>query len=100
MCPKEQFCGLEILETKAALATAHFNHEAGAIAKVLQEMGCYHGHYRVRQLKAEDEERIKKSIRKEKEEEKKRRKQRRRWRKGVEEIQIDYQRMTYGAGEF
>ena len=40
MCPKEQFCGLEIVETAAALATAHFNHGAGAIAKVLQEMGC------------------------------------------------------------
>ena len=70
MCPKEQFCGLEIVETAAALATAHFNHGAGAIGKVLQEMGCYHGHYTTGQLKAEDEEWIKQSIWKEKEEKK------------------------------
>ena len=65
-----QFCGLEIVETAAALATAHFNHGAGAIAKVLQEMGCYHGHYTTGQLKAEDEGWIKQSIWKEKEEKK------------------------------
>ena len=100
LCPKEQFCGLEVVETAAALAVIHFNNGSVALLKVLTEMGCSLGEFTHRQLLSEDRMRVQKSNKKETESEKRSRKRRRRRRKGLEDQQKDVEGVTYAAGGF
>ena len=100
MCPKEQFCGLGVVETAAALAVLRFNNGGISLLKVLHEMGCHRGIFTEQHLYAEDERRVAKSIVKASQAEKKRRKQRRRMRKGLEERVQDAEGETYAPGTF
>ena len=77
MCPKEQFCGLGLVETATALAVLRFNNEGISLLNVLHEMGCHRDIFTEQHLYAEDERRVAKSIVRASQAEKKRRKQRR-----------------------
>ena len=60
MCPKEQFCGLAVVEIAASLAVLHFNDGALPILTVLRHMGCLPGMFTGSQLRCEDKVRIRK----------------------------------------
>ena len=86
------------MEIAASLAVLHFNDGALPILKVLRHMGCLPGMFTESQLQSEDKVRIGKGRKKVSTEEKSRRKQRRRWKKGVEDRQLEAEDDTCGAG--
>ena len=64
------------------MAILQFNNRAMAFLKVLEEMGCSHGHFTFEQFSRKDQDQLRKSKKKETKEEKKRRK------KGLEDQQV------------
>lgn len=100
ICPKEGFCGKDVVEMSAHLAAAQFNYGAVTLMAVLRNMGCTIGVFTEQSLRRQDAKRLNKAAKKMDEGEKKRRKVRRRRRKGLEEQQLDLEGVTYAAGEF
>ena len=82
MCPKEGFCGREVVELAVSLATIAFNDGALGLQKVIIEMGCVPGHFTATALSQEDSRQVWKAVFAMSAGEKRRRKQRRRRRKG------------------
>ena len=100
MCPKEGFCGVEVVQIATGLAVCTFNFEAVSMPEILHEYACVRGVLTSTAAEREDVQRVRKADRKASPAEKESRKKRRRHRKGWEEATIEAKGPEYEAGAF
>ena len=100
LCPKESFCGSEMVHAAANLATIKFNAGSLKLAAVLREIGCSTTVEGVHSLTSLDAIRVEKARRKHSDEEKRSRKRRRNVKKGFEEDVADEEGVVYECGAF
>ena len=100
ICPKERFCGVDVVSLACSLAVCIFNHGSITLCDVLKEADCLAGQYTRSALEMEDCKRTHKAERKSSEKENESRKKRRRRRKGWEDTSMEKEGVTYEAGVF